>query len=154
IGDGLNPDTEMGPIVSEQQLRRVLEYIEIGKSEGATLLVGGNRLTGRKLGGGYFIEPTVFTDVTQNMRIVQEEIFGPVATLQKFSSEEEAIELANGTPYGLAGGVFTREITRAFRVVKAVRAGITWINGYHNTYNECPWGGYKQSGWGRELGTF
>ena len=88
------------------------------------------------------------------MRIVQEEIFGPVAVVQKFKTEKEAIALANGTDFGLAGAVFSNDITRAHRVVRALRAGITWVNGYHSAYTECPWGGYKQSGWGRELGTF
>lgn len=154
VGPGLDPDTEMGPLVSEQQLRRVLEYIEVGQREGARLEVGGHRPGGDELGGGYYLGPTLFSNVRPDMRIVQEEIFGPVAVVQKFATEEEAVELANGTPYGLAGAVFSNDITRAHRVVKAIRAGITWVNGYHSTYNECPWGGYKQSGWGRELGPF
>ncbi|CAN5250527.1 aldehyde dehydrogenase family protein [soil metagenome] len=154
VGPGLDSETEMGPLVSEQQMKRVLEYIEIGKKEGAKLEVGGNQLTGSKYEGGYYVEPTIFTNCKNDMRIVQEEIFGPVVVIQKFSSEEEAIELANSTAFGLAGAVFTADVTRAHRVVKAIRAGITWVNGYHSTYNECPWGGYKQSGWGRELGTF
>jgi betaine-aldehyde dehydrogenase len=154
VGAGHLEDTEMGPLVSEQQLQRVLEYIDIGKKEGAKLECGGERLKGAKFGEGYFVSPTIFSEVKQDMRIVQEEIFGPVVVVQSFSSEEQAIELANGTPFGLAGGVFTNDVTRAHRVVKALRAGITWVNGYHSTFNECPWGGYKQSGWGRELGTF
>jgi betaine-aldehyde dehydrogenase len=154
VGPGFDDATEMGPLVSEQQMKRVLEYIEIGKKEGARLLTGGDKPTGERFGAGYFVNPTIFVDVKSDMRIVQEEIFGPVVVVQRFSSEDEAIELANDTAYGLAGAVFTRDITRAYRVVKAIRAGITWINGYHSTYNECPWGGYKQSGWGRELGTF
>jgi betaine-aldehyde dehydrogenase len=154
VGAGMDEATEMGPLVCEQQMKRVLEYIEIGKQEGATLAVGGGRLEGEHFASGYYVAPTLFTNVTQNMRIVQEEIFGPVATIQKFESEKEALDLANGTNYGLAGAVFTHDVTRAHRIIKALRAGITWINGYHNTYNECPWGGYKQSGWGRELGTF
>ncbi|MBP6746973.1 aldehyde dehydrogenase family protein, partial [bacterium] len=105
-------------------------------------------------GSGYYVNPTIFSDVKSDMRIVQEEIFGPVVVVQKFSSEEEAVELANDSLFGLAGAVFTNDITRAHRVVKQLRAGITWVNAYHNTYTECPWGGYKQSGWGRELGTF
>jgi len=154
VGPGLDSETEMGPIVSEQQMKRVLEYNEIGKKEGAKIETGGDQPTGDKYAGGYFINPTIFVNVKQDMRIVQEEIFGPVVVVQKFSNEEEAIEMANDSPYGLAGAVFTHDITRAHRVVKAIRAGITWVNGYHSTYNECPWGGYKQSGWGRELGTF
>lgn len=154
VGPGLDPDTEMGPLVSEQQLKRVVDYVEIGQREGARLETGGERLKGDKYGSGYYFAPTLFSGARPDMRIVQEEIFGPVAVVQKFRTEDEAIELANGTVYGLAGAVFSADVTRAHRVVKALRAGITWVNGYHYTYNECPWGGYKQSGWGRELGTF
>ena len=154
VGSGLDETSEMGPLVNEIQMKRVMEYIEIGQKEGAKLEVGGDRPTGAKFEKGYFVSPTIFTNTKPTMRVVQEEIFGPVAVVQKFKSEEEAIQLANDTPYGLAGAVFTKDVTRAYRVVKAIKAGITWINGYHNTYTECPWGGYKQSGWGRELGTF
>jgi betaine-aldehyde dehydrogenase len=154
VGPGIEPDTEMGPLVSAQQLKRVLEYIEIGKSEGAKLEVGGDQPQGESLSGGFYVNPTIFSNVKPEMRIVQEEIFGQVVVVQKFDNEKEAIELANGTQFGLAGAVFTSDVSRAHRVVKAIKAGITWVNGYHNTYNECPWGGYKQSGWGRELGTY
>ncbi|MGE7664866.1 aldehyde dehydrogenase family protein [Ureibacillus composti] len=150
LGEGLNERVDMGPLISEQQLNRVLEYVEIGKQEGATLLCGGNRLE-RK---GYFVEPTIFTNTTHDMRIVQEEIFGPVLVIQTFKTESEAIQLANGTNYGLAGAVFTNDSARSMRVIRKLRAGITWINSYHNTFNEAPWGGYKQSGIGRELGTY
>ena len=154
VGPGLDDQTEMGPLVSELQMKRVLDYIEVGKKEGAKIETGGDQLTGGKFEKGFYINPTLFTNVKSNMRIVQEEIFGPVATVQKFSSEQEAVEMANDSSFGLAGAVFTSDVTRAYRVVKAIRAGVTWINGYHSTFNECPWGGYKQSGWGRELGTF
>ncbi len=154
VGPGLEPDTEMGPLVSEAQYKRVLDYIEVGKKEGAAIKCGGNKAEGKQLEGGYYIQPTLFTQTKPNMRIVQEEIFGPVAVVQKFAGEQAAIDLANDTQYGLAGAVFTNDVTRAHRVVHALRAGITWVNTYHNTYNECPWGGYKQSGWGRELGTY
>lgn len=154
VGPGLDPETEMGPLVSEQQLKRVIEYIEIGQKEGAKLETGGDRPQGKQYGNGYYLNPAIFTNTKPTMRIVQEEIFGPVVVIQRFKSEEEAISLANGTPFGLAGAVFSNDVTRAHRVVKAIKAGITWVNAYHNTYNECPWGGYKQSGWGRELGTF
>jgi betaine-aldehyde dehydrogenase len=126
----------------------------VGNKEGAKLELGGNQATGSGLGNGYYLNPTIFTNVKQDMRIVQEEIFGPVAVVQKFRDEQEAVEMANGTPYGLAGAVFTNDVTRAYKVVKAIKSGVMWINTFHNTYNECPWGGYKQSGWGRELGTF
>ncbi|WP_238942065.1 aldehyde dehydrogenase family protein [Bacillus sp. REN10] len=154
VGPGLDEETEMGPLVSKQHMEKVLGYIEIGKEEGARLVCGGERLTENGMENGYFVAPTVFVDTTQDMRIVQEEIFGPVVAIQKFSSEEEAIRLANGTDYGLAGAVFTIDGAKAMRVIKKLRAGITWINSYHPTYNEAPWGGYKQSGIGRSLGTF
>lgn len=154
VGPGLDSTTEMGPLVSKTQMDRVLEYIEVGKKEGAKLETGGEQVKGKELEGGYYVQPTLFTNVKPEMRIVQEEIFGPVVVVQKFKNEEEAVKLANGTDFGLAGAVFTNDITRAQRFVKQLRAGITWVNGYHSTFNECPWGGYKQSGWGRELGTF
>ncbi|MBY0357068.1 MAG: aldehyde dehydrogenase family protein [Candidatus Obscuribacterales bacterium] len=154
VGPGMERSTEMGPLVSEQQMKRVLEYIAIGQKEGAKLETGGEQLSGEQYGKGYYVSPTIFTGVKPKMRIVQEEIFGPVAVVQKFKTEEEALELANDSPYGLAGAVYTNDVTRAYRVIKGIKAGITWINVYHNTYTECPWGGYKQSGWGRELGTY
>ncbi|MBU8914454.1 aldehyde dehydrogenase family protein [Bacillus sp. FJAT-29953] len=154
VGPGDDPSTEMGPLVSQQHLEKVLHYIELGKQEGATVACGGNRIVHSGLGKGYFVEPTVFIDVKQEMRIVQEEIFGPVVVIQKFKDEEEAVKLANGTVYGLAGGVFTNDGAKGLRVIKKLRSGITWVNSYHPTYNEAPWGGYKQSGIGRSLGTF
>ncbi|MFD0694330.1 aldehyde dehydrogenase family protein [Paenibacillus sp. GCM10027628] len=154
VGPGLEPDTEMGPLISEKQMNRVLDYIEIGKKEGATLLCGGERIVSDGLDRGFFVSPTIFTDTRPDMRIVQEEIFGPVLVIQRFSTEEEAIELANGTRFGLAGAVFTNDVAKAHRVIGKLRAGITWINTYHPTFNEAPWGGYKQSGIGRELGTY
>lgn len=150
VGDGSLEGTEMGPLISEPHMNKVLSYIELGKEEGATLLTGGYRIEEK----GYYVAPTIFTDTTPDMRIVREEIFGPVLVIQKFSSEEEAIKLANDTPYGLAGGVFTNDIAKGHRVIRQLRAGITWINAYHPTYNEAPWGGYKQSGIGRELGKY
>lgn len=154
VGDGMAEGTEMGPLITEAHLNKVLNYVEIGKAEGATLLCGGNRLEGEKYAGGYFMEPAIFTDTTPDMRIVKEEIFGPVLVVQKFKDEAEAIRLANDTIYGLAGAVFTNDGAKAQRVIRKLRAGITWVNTYHPTYNEAPWGGYKQSGIGRELGTF
>lgn len=154
VGNGLDETTEMGPLITEAHMQKVLHYIQLGKEEGAKLVLGGNRLTSGDYAKGNFVEPTIFTDTTPDMRIVQEEIFGPVLIVQRFHTEEEAIRLANGTVYGLAGGVFTQDGAKAMRVIKKLRAGITWINTYHPTYNEAPWGGYKQSGIGRELGTF
>jgi betaine-aldehyde dehydrogenase len=154
VGPGTDEESEMGPLISAEHMNRVLSYIEEGKREGATLLCGGSRLTEGELSKGFFVGPTIFTKTTPEMKIVQEEIFGPVLVIQTFKTEEEAIELANGTPYGLAGAVFTSDVAKAHRVIRKLRAGITWINTYHPTFNEAPWGGYKQSGIGRELGTY
>jgi betaine-aldehyde dehydrogenase len=154
VGDGFDPATEMGPLVSRRQRDRVEEYIRIGQAEGATLACGGHRLPGELGERGNFIVPTIFTGTKPSMRIVQEEIFGPVLAVQTFEDEAEAVRLANDSPYGLAGAVFTNDGARAHRVIRKLRAGITWINAYHPTYNEAPWGGYKQSGIGRELGTY
>lgn len=154
VGFGVDPETEMGPLVSKIQMDKVLNYIEIGKKEGAKLVCGGNKINTEELKDGFFVEPTIFIDTTPDMTIVKEEIFGPVLVVQKFTGEEEAIKLANDTVYGLAGAVFTQDGAKAMRVIKKLRAGITWVNSYHPTFNEAPWGGYKQSGIGRELGTF
>lgn len=145
---------EMGPLVSAAHMEKVLGCIEKAKAEGARLLCGGCRLTQGEYANGFFVAPTVFADCTPEMSIVKDEVFGPVLAVQKFHTEEEAVALANDTDYGLAGGVFSNDISRALRVVKAIRAGITWVNCYQPTFNEAPWGGYKQSGIGRELGTF
>ncbi|MDC0704213.1 aldehyde dehydrogenase family protein [Priestia sp. AB] len=154
VGNGMNQEIEMGPLVSEEHMKKVLKYIEIGKQEGARLVCGGNRIISSGLEKGFFVEPTVFSNVTSNMKIVQDEIFGPVVVIQTFKDEKEAIKLANDTEYGLAGSVFTNDGAKALRVIKKLRAGITWVNTYHFTFNEAPWGGYKQSGIGRGLGTF
>ncbi|MGI1799772.1 aldehyde dehydrogenase family protein [Priestia sp. TRN 1309] len=154
VGNGMDQEIEMGPLVSEEHMKKVLKYIKIGKQEGARLVCGGNRITSSGLEKGFFVEPTVFSSVTSNMKIVQDEIFGPVVVIQTFKDEKEAIKLANDTEYGLAGSVFTTDGAKALRMIKKLRAGITWVNTYHFTFNEAPWGGYKQSGIGRGLGTF
>ncbi len=154
VGPGSDSATEMGPLISRAHQEKVLGYIATGQAEGATLLCGGASYDDAARAAGNFVQPTVFTDTTPDMRIVREEIFGPVLAVQLFDSEEEAIHLANDTIYGLAGAVFTKDGARAQRVVRKLRAGITWINHYHPTFNEAPWGGYKQSGIGRELGTY
>lgn len=154
VGPGNDEHAEMGAIVSEVHMDSILDYIKIGQNEGARLASGGKRLEGNGLEEGFFIEPTVFTDVTKDMRIVQEEIFGPVVTIQAFTTEKEAIELANDTIYGLAGAVFSNDYAKAMRVIKKVRAGITAVNNYHLTNVQAPWGGYKQSGTGRSLGPY
>lgn len=151
IGNPVN-NPDMGPLISESHMNKVLQYIEKGREEGATLVCGGERYTEGECANGYFIRPTIFDNCTADMTIVREEIFGPVVTIQTFKTEEEAIEKANDTIYGLAGAVFTSDLTRAHKVVKEIRAGITWINAYNPTFNEAPWGGYKMSGIGRELG--
>lgn len=154
VGDGFDPKTEMGPLISAAHAEKVESYIKTGVEEGATLATGGKRPTGELAQKGNYIEPTIFTDTNPGMRIVKEEIFGPVLVVQRFKDEAEAVKLANDTIYGLAGAVFTNDIAKAHRVIRKLRAGITWINTYHPTYNEAPWGGYKQSGIGRELGTY
>ena len=154
IGNGLDEGVKMGPLVSEAHMNKVLKYIEIGKKEGAKIVLGGHRIMKPGYEKGFFVEPTIFVDTKPDMRIVQEEIFGPVVVIQKFHGEEEAIKLANDTTYGLAAGVFTNDNAKALRVIKKLRAGITWVNTYGPVYPEAPWGGYKQSGIGRELGTY
>jgi betaine-aldehyde dehydrogenase len=149
LGPPLDRSTKMGPLVSKEQYERVRSYQEIGKGE-AKLVSGGGRP--QSFAKGYYVEPTIFADVDNNARIAREEVFGPVATLIPFEGESEAIRIANDTPYGLAAAVWSRDIFRALRVVKAVRAGVVWVNHMQPTYVEAPWGGYKQSGFGRELG--
>src|ERR1700732_4635926 len=149
LGAPLDRETKMGPLVSKEQYDRVSSYLEIGKKE-AKVAIGGGRP--KQFGKGYYVEPTIFYDVDNNARISREEIFGPVASVIPFDDEAGAIRIANDTPYGLAAAVWTRDIYKAFRVVKAVRAGIVWVNHMQPTYVEAPWGGYKQSGFGRELG--
>jgi len=154
VGDGLDPMTEMGPLITPAHMEKVLGYIEAGRGEGAETICGGHRVTDGALAGGNFVAPTIFVRTRPEMKIVREEIFGPVLVVQLFETEEEAVRLANDTIYGLAGGVFTSDLGKGLRVLKKLRAGVTWLNTFHPTFNEAPWGGYKQSGIGRELGTF
>jgi betaine-aldehyde dehydrogenase len=150
IGDPMDPDTHVGALISQEHMEKVLSYIEAGKSAGARLVIGGGRPTDPSLASGYFVEPTVFDACSDDMSIVQEEIFGPVMAVLTFRDEDDVIARANDTPYGLAAGVFTRDIQRAHRVVARLEAGTTWINNYNITPVEMPFGGYKQSGIGRE----
>lgn len=147
LGDPMDENTQMGPMVTEAQMDKVLAYIDIGISEGARLVTGGKRARGKN---GYYIEPTVFADVTDDMRIAREEIFGPVMCVLSFSEESEAIARANDTEFGLSAGVFTKDLTRAHRVIAELEAGSCWINTYNLAPVEAPFGGVKQSGVGRE----
>jgi betaine-aldehyde dehydrogenase len=140
----------MGPLISKAQHEKVVGYIDIGRREGAALACGGNVPSLQGFEGGFFIEPTVFTGVKDDMRIAREEIFGPVMSVLSFEDEEEVIERANDTEFGLAAGVFTRDLPRAHRVIGELRAGTCWINAYNLTPVEIPFGGSKQSGIGRE----
>ncbi|MBI3289100.1 MAG: aldehyde dehydrogenase family protein [Elusimicrobia bacterium] len=154
LGHGLGAGVKMGPLVSAAHRDKVEGYIKIGVQEGAKLACGGGRPKGAEFAKGHFVEPTIFDDVKPSMRVAREEIFGPVLSVIPFKDEAEAIALANDSEYGLAAGVWTSSITKGLRVIRELRAGITWINTYHPTFNEMPWGGYKQSGTGRELGLY
>jgi len=149
LGAPLDRDTKMGPLVSKEQYDRVLSYLEVGKKE-AKVASGGAKAA--DFAKGYYVQPTIFYDVDNNARIAREEIFGPVASVIPFENEKDAVKIANDSPYGLAAAVWTRDIFKAFRAVKQIRAGIVWVNHMQPTYVEAPWGGYKQSGFGRELG--
>lgn len=148
IGPGMNPKTNMGPLVSEEQFQRVCGYMEAGLNEGAKAVVGGKKLEGK----GYFVEPTVLVDTTPQMKVVREEIFGPVVTAMPFKSIDEIAAEANNTNYGLAAGIWTRDIGKAHALANKIKAGTVWINCYNVFDAAMPFGGYKQSGWGREMG--
>lgn len=152
LGPGIDPMTQMGPLVSKTQMDRVLGYISIGNKEGARLVAGGGRAEG--MGGGFFVKPTVFADVDGKMRIAQEEIFGPVLAAIPFEDEDDLVAKANDSMYGLVAGLWTSDVKRAHRVAHALQAGTVYVNCYNVNDPATPWGGYKQSGWGRELGPY
>ncbi len=152
LGSGFSEGVQMGPLISAQHLAKVESYVAIGQAEGAQLVLGGARPDDPELAQGFFYLPTLFTGCTGSMRIVQEEIFGPVVTVERFSDEAEAVALANDTIYGLSAGLRTRDADRAERVARALRFGTVWINDFNVYFVQAPWGGYKQSGLGRELG--
>jgi aldehyde dehydrogenase (NAD+) len=153
VGNPLDPASEMGAQISKTQLDRILSYIESGKQDGARLLCGGERDVEGDKSKGYYVKPTIFADVNPKMKIAQEEIFGPVLVALKFKDEQEAAAIANGTIYGLVSAVWTRDIRLAHRMARAIKAGSVWINDYNCFDSASPFGGYKQSGFGREMGS-
>src|SRR5699024_2147842 len=149
LGSGLDPDTDMGPLISKEQQKKVIGYIEQGNKDGAKLLVGGGHLD-----EGYYVEPTFFVDVTDDMSIAREEIFGPVGVVVPFDEIDEVINRANDSPFGLAAGVWTENLKNAHSIAHRLKAGTVWINTYHQVDPASPFGGYKQSGFGREMGSY
>ncbi len=152
VGDPSARETHIGPLISERQQKRVLGYIEKAKEHGATLVIGGGIPDDVDFSDGYFVEPTIFTEVTMDMAIAQEEIFGPVLCVLKYNDETDLLEKVNGTKFGLAGGIWSSNRDRAFELAKKIRTGTVWINDYHLIDEKAPFGGYKQSGIGREFG--
>ncbi|HVC70103.1 MAG TPA: aldehyde dehydrogenase family protein [Acidimicrobiales bacterium] len=148
LGDGMEADTQMGPLVSDEQLQRVTGHLESGRSDGVTALAGGGRSGNR----GYFVEPTVLTGTRPDMKVVREEIFGPVVVAAPFRTVDDIAREANDSPYGLGAGIWTKDISKAHALAKKLRAGTVWINCYNIFDAALPFGGYKQSGWGREMG--
>ena len=147
VGDGMDPAVNLGPLISQKQLDRVLHYVDLGHKEGATLTAGGERLGG-DLAAGFFIQPTVFSGVTNDMTIARAEIFGPVISIIPFDDIEDGLRLANDTPYGLAGGVWTSSLATAHRVAEGIRAGTIWVNAYNVLDPNVGFGGTKMSGYG------
>jgi (Z)-2-((N-methylformamido)methylene)-5-hydroxybutyrolactone dehydrogenase len=152
LGDPMDPNTNVGPIATPPQFQKVMEYIDVAKADGARCILGGRPATGKGLSGGKFVEPTIFSDVTNDMRIAQEEVFGPVLSIIEFDTEDQAIEIGNDIAYGLVAGVWTQNIGRAMRMTKALKVGTVWVNTYRAYSYMMPFGGMKKSGLGRESG--
>jgi aldehyde dehydrogenase (NAD+) len=152
LGDPNNPETDVGPIATEAQLAKVLHYIDVARDEGARCVLGGERATRTECGSGWFVEPTIFVDVRNEMRIAQEEVFGPILAVIRFENEDEAVAIANDSPYGLAAGVWTQDLARAIALPRRLNAGTVWVNAYRVVSYLAPFGGVKQSGIGRENG--
>lgn len=152
LGNPMQQGTHIGPVTTEPQFQKIIDYIDIAKAEGARCIFGGNRASGEDLAKGLFVEPTIFTDVRNDMRIAQEEVFGPVLSIIGFDDEDEAVRIGNDVIYGLAAGVWTKDIARAMRMSKALKSGIVWVNTYRVISYMMPFGGIKQSGIGRESG--
>ena len=154
VGDPASTETDMGPMISQSQEETVLEFVEYGLDAGFRLVAGGNKMKGAGLDKGYFIEPTIFDDVDNSSRLGQEEIFGPVLAVTPFKDDDEAVELANDVAYGLTAAVWSGDPAKSLRVARAIQAGTVWINDSYTQPPEGIWGGYKQSGMGRELGPY
>jgi aldehyde dehydrogenase (NAD+) len=152
MGDPMDSGTQVGPVTTPPQYKKVLEYLQIARQEGATLLLGGKAADRPECGKGWFVEPTIFGDVKNTMRIAQEEVFGPVLSIIRFKDEEEAVRIANDVRFGLAAAVWTKDIARALRMSEKLQAGTVWVNTYRAVSFMAPFGGYKDSGLGRENG--
>ncbi len=152
MGDPRSPETEMGTAANEPQFNKILSFIEAAKGQGARLVAGGGRAVGPGLENGFFVQPTIFADVNNQMKIAQEEVFGPVLSIIPFGDEDEAVHIANDTPYGLASGVWSQDINRCMRMMRAIRSGVVWVNTYRQAAPQLPFGGMKDSGYGRVRG--
>lgn len=152
VGNGLDRTTQLGPVVSETQMNRVRSYMTSGQQQGARLLLGGERLSGEGYHQGYFLPPTIFADVRDDMAVATDEIFGPVLSAFSFETADEVVARANSTRYGLGGGVWTRDVSKVANMSRRLRAGVVWVNCYNVFDPAVPFGGYRMSGYGRELG--